>query len=169
METSSRKGFSLIELLVVIAIVGILAAITVGGFNIAREKARFAVAKQEFHNIHNAVQLYITEYGNYPSDAARGVAPAGLAQYLSGGVWPTPPWPGSYFDWDRDDNQGIYQISVRFCPAGSVDTLACQFPEESWASGFNVDSSVYYCISGPCKAHIGQPPSYPGYCIYNCP
>jgi hypothetical protein len=82
-----------------------------------------------------------------------------------------PPSPGSYFDWENWNNpdipgEKIYQISVRFCPAGG-GLGTCKFPNEPWASGFGVDSAVYFCIYGSCRSHEGQPLAYPGYCV-NC-
>lgn len=58
----------------------------------------------------------------------------------------------------------VYQISVRFCPMGGP-LSACRFPRDSWASDFDVNSSVYYCIEGPCRAHGSESFDYPSCCI----
>jgi len=167
------RGFTLIELLVVISIIGILALIVLTSLNSAKEQARIVKTKEEFLSIFEALELYSSSNnGIYPPDADRGL-PSGIEKYLSGGNWPNAPWPGSVFDWDNwapsdlsyPPYSQVYQISVRFCPEGQPDQ--CQFPNESWAQNFDYYSSVYYCISGPCRAHASQPVDHPAYCI-NC-
>lgn len=72
-------------------------------------------------------------------------------------------------DGDPVHDRPVYQISVRFCPMGGP-LSACQFPKESWASDFDINSSVYYCIDGPCRAHGSEPYDYPSCCIGgSCP
>ncbi|MDE2031160.1 MAG: prepilin-type N-terminal cleavage/methylation domain-containing protein [Patescibacteria group bacterium] len=169
-----KKGFTLIELLVVIAIISILSSIIISSLRSARERAYYANALQELNSYRTALEFYASDNnGNYPPDVSRGT-PSGLEKYLAGGALPTVgPWPGSVFDWDNWQNDSgvnntepTYQISIRFCPYGG--TLSqCNFPDEPWASCFNVDSSVYYCISGNCRAQQSQPTTYPGYCV-NC-
>jgi len=61
-----RKGFTLIELLVVIAIIGILAAMVFPVFARARESARKAVCLSNVKNIALAVQMYLSDYGQFP-------------------------------------------------------------------------------------------------------
>jgi len=167
-----KKGFTLIELLVVISIIGLLGSITFVSINSAKDKTYFGIAKTEFRTIETALELYRSANNNqYPPDVARDTAPAGLSQYLGGygnTGWPKGPWPDSLFDWDYWPNGGnpIYQISIRFCPA-NANISQCHFPKDSWANNFDINSSVYYCVSGPCRAHESEAPNYPGYCV-NC-
>jgi prepilin-type N-terminal cleavage/methylation domain-containing protein len=163
-----HSGFTLIELLVVIAVIGILATIVLVSLNSARDKAYEARSKAEGKNIVTALELYASTYGDYPPDTDRDLPP-GIEQYLGAGEWPKAPWPGSIYDWDNWNDpltgEKIYQISVRFCPLGQPDQ--CQFPNRPWAANFDYYSSAYFCISGPCRAHISQPINHPGYCL-NC-
>lgn len=169
-EDTSRGGFSLIELLIVIAIIGILASTVISSIVFAKDKAYFIRAKKEFLTMREALEQYQSDFGEYPDDVSRDIPP-GLEPYLSTGNWPNAPWPGSIYDWDNwddPDNAGekIYQISIRFCPlGGTIDE--CRFPQASWADDFDVQSSVYYCLAGACRAHIGKPIDHPGYCV-NC-
>lgn len=164
-----RNGFTLIELLVVIAIIGILSSVIFLSTRQARDNAYFAKAKKELRSFHEAIELYLNDSGgDYPPDADRDIPP-GLEQYLSSGILPDAAQPGSVFDWDNwedpDTGEKIYQISIRFCPIGRPDQ--CRFPNQDWAEDFDINSSVYYCISGPCRAHIDEPINHPGYCV-NC-
>ena len=117
-----------------------------------------------------ALEMYISSNnnGNYPDDVDRDL-PSGVEQYLGAGQWPNAPWPGSIYDWDNWTDpvtgQKIYQISIRFCPLGQPDQ--CRFPDRPWAANFDYYSSAYWCILGPCRAHISKPINHPGYCL-NC-
>jgi prepilin-type N-terminal cleavage/methylation domain-containing protein len=160
------RGFTIIELLIVIAIIGVLGAYILSSVNDARDSAYVTRAETELENFHDSVQLYRSDHGSYPPDVGRGIPP-GLENYLQSGNWPQGPWPESVYDWDHwtVDGEDIYQISIRFCDQGNPDT--CEFPSQSWASDFGVNSAVYYCVEGPCRSHESEPIDYPGYCV-NC-
>jgi len=163
-----KKGFTLIEILVVVAIIGLLAAMATYSYQRARSAAMVAAAKDELRSIAQSVTLYQNDYSVFPPDTNRDIPP-GLEAYLAPGLWPDAPWPGSVYDWDNwedpDTGESIYQISIRFCPLGEPDL--CRFPQEKWAQYFDIYSSVYYCMGGPCRPHINKPIDYPGYCV-NC-
>jgi len=169
---NQQKGFTIIELLVVIAIIGILSSVVLVSVSSSKQKAYYARSLAEFKNINTALELYKDDNDeDFPGDADRQVMPLGLESYIAGGVWPSAPWPGSYYDWDNwddpeDSNSRIYQISIRFCTSGS--NPVCTFPNTDWAEGFDQDSALYYCVSGSCRAHIDQAISHRGYCV-NCP
>jgi len=166
---SPYAGFTLIELLVVIAVIGLLAAYIIVNLVQSREHAYLARAHAETRSIGQAIELYYSEHDDYPADVSRGL-PNGLEEFLGSGDWPKGPWPGSEYDWDHwddpDTGEKIYQISIRFCPIGG-DLSQCRFPNQIWAENFNVNSAVYYCLAGECRAHISNPVDYPGYCL-NC-
>lgn len=166
-----NRGFTIIELLITIAIIGILASVVMSSISHAKQKAYYNRSLAEFKNINTALELYMDDHDReFPSDVGRNT-PSGLEAYLSGGVWPTAPWPGSYYDWDNwpdpsdPDNTRIYQISIRFCTSGS--NPVCTFPNTDWAEGFEVNSALYYCVEGSCRAHVNEAIDYPGYCV-NC-
>lgn len=163
------QGFTLVELLIVISIIAVLARLIFPVFSMVREDAYLVRAKQEFESIHQSLLLYQSEYGEYPEDADRNIPP-GLEEFLGPGIWPNAAWPDSVFDWDSwedpdDPDKRIMQVSVRFCPVGQPSQ--CKFPKQDWAENFDINSSVYYCIEGACRAHINRPINHPGYCV-NC-
>lgn len=169
----SREGFSFIELLIVVLILGVLATIVLAYVKRGNESTYVQRSKADLVSIYQSLEQYHEDNGVYPQDANRDVPP-GLEKYLAPGIWPDAAWPGSVFDWDNwapgnlsyDPKEQVYQISIRFCPIGGP-LSACRFPDESWAAGFDVQSAVYFCVQGPCRAHSAKPVSHPGYCI-NC-
>lgn len=64
------SAFTLIELLIVVAIIGILAAIALPNFMNAQVRAKVARAQSEMRTIENALQMYQTDRGAYPSQPA---------------------------------------------------------------------------------------------------
>lgn len=173
MKLRRWPGFTIVELVVVIVIIAVLVTIVLVSLSGSQEKTYFTRAQSELTTLANATKLYVLKYNVYPPDVNRGL-PSGIQEFISqtdsSSVWPAGPWPGSVYDYDNWTINGIQtvQMSIRFCPAGAPDTSQCHFPKEPWAANFGVDSAVYYCLTGNCRAHNNQPVAYPGYCI-NCP
>ncbi len=63
----SSRGFTLIELLVVVAIIGMLSSVVLASLNDARGKARDASRKATLRSLQNALELYYSTNGAYPS------------------------------------------------------------------------------------------------------
>ncbi len=60
------KGFTLIELLVVIAIVGFLTSIVFASLSVSRQRAQDAQIIASFKQLQNALELYYSQFGQYP-------------------------------------------------------------------------------------------------------
>ena len=156
-----------------LVVIAILATIVLGALFKARTQTAYSRTVEDMQQISSAMELYYEANGNYPADVNRGL-PTGAEQYVAGGVWPTPAYPNAVFDWDNwsssqlsyPPNEQVVQISVRFCPIGGA-TSTCTIPNEPWAANFNAQSSLYYCIKGPCRAHSAEPTDWPAYCV-NC-
>ncbi len=61
-----KKGFTLIELLIAMAILGILATVGLGSFRTAQMRGRDAERKSDLKQISNALELYYSDYRQYP-------------------------------------------------------------------------------------------------------
>ena len=154
-----------------------MAAIVLTSLSSARAKARYARSQEEFRSIATSLELYASDHGgSYPPDATRAVPP-GLEAYLANSSWPPAVYAGSSFDWDawpagtltyvpNGPGTDVYQISIRFCAPPGPPGI-CTIPTESWATGFDWYSALYFCVAGSCRAHQTQPVTYPGKCV-NC-
>ncbi len=99
-------GFTLVEIMVVIVIIGILAGIV--GVNVISylSKAKVNAAKTQIASLHNAVNMYKIDTGEYPDNAtglsALVVQPPGVTNWNSDGYLdgkneiPLDPWNNEY-------------------------------------------------------------------------
>jgi type IV pilus assembly protein PilA len=67
MIVRKEKGFTLIELMVVVLIIGILVAIAVPVFNVARENAWRRTCQSNLRTLDGAIQSYYSSYETFPS------------------------------------------------------------------------------------------------------
>ncbi len=65
-STNIKKGFTLIELLIAMAILGILATVGLGSFRTAQMRGRDTERKSDLKQISNALELYYSDYRQYP-------------------------------------------------------------------------------------------------------
>jgi type II secretion system protein G len=65
----SKNGFTLVELLVVIAILGVLVSVTLVAFRSSQARGRDAQRKSDLKQISSALELYYSDYGEYPADS----------------------------------------------------------------------------------------------------
>lgn len=63
-----RTAFTLVELMVVLVILGLLASVVTVSVNDYLITGRQTTARSEIAQIANAVELFYTEYGRYPSN-----------------------------------------------------------------------------------------------------
>jgi|GEM_PF-2018583 len=161
-----RRGFTLIELIIAVVLIAILATLVALSVIRLRESAKLSRVSTELGEISSALNEYAQDNNyQYPPDTSRNVPP-GLEKYLAGGVWPISAWPHGQFDWDNwygADGTQVYQISYHIC--GTNDPVSyCSDPV--LFPNFVQDSSIFYCISGPCIPHQNES-TIPGYCV-NC-
>jgi prepilin-type N-terminal cleavage/methylation domain-containing protein len=77
-----RGGFTIIELLTVMILIGILASIALLKYIDLRHRARTAAVVSDLQAVRLAAYGAYYETNTWPSQAAPGVVPAGLVQYL---------------------------------------------------------------------------------------
>ncbi len=161
----TKRGFTLVELIIVIAIIAILATLAVLGVIRYQANSKLTRVTTELNTLATATTQYAEDHNyTYPADVSRGMPP-GLEKYLPNQVWPTSVWPHGQFDYDAwpYNGQQVYQISYHLCGTGDPASTCADpilFPT------FVSDSTVFYCISGPCIPHQDEP-NIPGYCV-NC-
>ncbi len=167
------KWFTLIEMIIVIIILWVLIAALIPKILGVKEAAYIASAKANFRMINGALQMLLSNNGGiYPPDSPRNVLPVTLEPYLN--TQPmnqrAGPRPSSVYDRDnvttpsQSPIQPYIQLGIRFCPiAWPID--ACRFPNEVRASWFDINSSVFFCVNGPCRSHAFEAITYPGKCL----
>ena len=78
MKTNSKKnqrtGFTIVELLTVMSIIVILISLLVPSLNKVKRYAKTVKQKAQFHSIDVAMELYATEFDEYPNSNARDEA-----------------------------------------------------------------------------------------------
>lgn len=72
MLLQKRKTFTLIEMLIVIVIIGILAAALVPRLQSVQGRARDTKRKTDLRTIFNALEIYVLDNSDYPSDRTPG-------------------------------------------------------------------------------------------------
>lgn len=103
-KNKKNLGFTLVELLIVIAIIGIISTVATVSLNEARAKARDAKRLSDMAQITKALELYYTEYGEYPNPQCHDLAAIGGCNSI------TYNGPGiNYSSWIHDltDNMGV--------------------------------------------------------------
>ena len=64
------RGFTVVELLIVIIVIGILATITMVAYTGAQERAEYAHAQTDLKHINDALIIYKSQNGSYPSTSS---------------------------------------------------------------------------------------------------
>ncbi|MBX4205781.1 type II secretion system GspH family protein [Candidatus Microgenomates bacterium] len=82
-----KKGFTLIELLITIAIIGILSTLAMANFFSARERGRDAQRKSDLKSMQNALQLFYSTYGKYPTSSSGSIVGCGTSPAFSSCTW----------------------------------------------------------------------------------
>lgn len=123
---NNKAAFTLIELLVVIAIIGILSTLAVVSLQGARAKARDAKRITDIRQMQTALELYYTDWNEYPSAVVSGGS-IGTASDVYMLVVPTGPTPAdlpcvrsAYYY--KQINGGAGYL-LEFCLSGKTGSL----------------------------------------------
>jgi len=114
-KLKQKAGFTLVELLVVMSIIGVLVTLVAGGFRTAQLRGRDAQRKSDLKNIANSLELFLSDYGQYPADQGGLIL---ACPYLSG-TSTACSWGASEFT----DNRSIYFKLVPADPDPDLDYI----------------------------------------------
>ena len=138
----NSEGFTLIELLVVIAIIGLLATLSMVALNTARQKARDARRMSDIQEIQLALEMYYSDFNQYPTgtlaSATTSLSAAGLSSAVSGTIYmqniPTNPTPtndgacsGSPAYTYTQQGTGSYTLSYCLAASGAATATPAGF------------------------------------------
>ncbi len=135
-----RKGFTLVELLVVIVVLAVLAAIVLPKFMNSGTRGKESALKSDLKLLRNAVSMFHTDTGAYPSslsDLAATTAPAnGLDSTGTSASITATDWHGPYLE--DIPNDPISGSALNYSTtSGSVGKVT------SSASGNALDGTAY--------------------------
>lgn len=175
-----KRGFTLIELLVVISIIGLLSSIVLASIRTAREKAEITALKSNFLSVRNALELYRSDYGDYPESTGESYLPppgSGSINNLFNSLTPylkSPPTIPNYMI----DGDGINHVIYIKNPLNGV-YYTCNDSAIRPTNGYVVvvttmgatislpsDMGKYFPSMYEYEDFIN---SYPGYCLVNPP
>lgn len=100
------SGFTLVELIVIIVIIGILAAITVVGYNGVQHRAADSSTQKALSDAQKSVQLYRVDKGSYPPNLAgtEYIMPSNVAVVL----FTNAPYIPVYENLTSDQNAQLF-------------------------------------------------------------
>lgn len=152
----NRRGFTLVELLVVIAILGILVTIGLVSFRTSQARGRDAQRKSDLKQISSALELYLSDYGNYP-DSVNGAILGCPSTSSVPCVWGDEHLQLTddktvymkLVPKDPDDGRSYYYRSIS---VGSVPNMGFQiFAALENTQDSSLISTVYTCGSVACN------------------
>ena len=117
----AARGFTLIELLVVIAVIAILAALLLPAMARAKAAAKSASCKSNLRQLGIALEMYVTDYGKYPGNAALYEKSSPLSGGAFIAIWGNGMnWLNPYLGSRRDARGQLYvnggERTVLNCP-----------------------------------------------------
>ena len=107
----TRRAFTLVEIMVVVVIIGLLAVLAVAALQRVRERTMISRTASDLRAMAQAFETYNLENGAWPSDAAPGAIPTGMAGRLPA-AWNQPPAVGGLWEWDYEPATPLVSITL---------------------------------------------------------
>ena len=142
---SGRRGFTFIELLVAMIVFSILAGISLLRYKDLRNHAVAAAVAADLNNIRLAAYNHWADRETWPADAAPGVVPPALVQYLPQGFNFTRP--NYTLDWEGGG--GAIQAGVVVTSADPALMVVLGRRLGNNTPFFVIGATLTYVIVGP--------------------
>lgn len=139
----THYGFTLIELIIVIAIIGIMAGLLLPNFMAARTRARDGALKADLKNLKTALQLYYTDYQQFPLSAGANTDIAGCG---AAGTSSCGASSGNAFEAGGNSYMKKFPDSFRYYENTTDDTYVLKVTLEN-ASDEDITKSQSKCSS----------------------
>lgn len=135
------SGFTLIELLVVISIIAVLSVMGLVSYQNATRTARDGRRKGDLSQTRAALELYRTQFNNYPPTSTFSTLASTLktAQYLSDPL-PADPKGPTYTQYN------FTSTGVTYCMCALLEANGSG---NSSNNGCNGNAGNYYCVTQP--------------------
>src|SRR6266853_1605224 len=112
LRMKKNSGFSLLEIMIVVAIIADIVVIAVPSYMRSRQFTQDTRFMTDLRTAVDGFEMYAAERSSYPPNAAPGVVPAGMQQYLSGVDWSNPNTLGGSWNWDNNRNGSVAAVGV---------------------------------------------------------
>lgn len=156
----NKNGFTMIELIVVIALMGILATVGFSAYTASMQTGRDNRRKLDLKNVASALQLYYSDYSNYPAQPTYGNLPSVLSSAASPymKILPVDPkWPGSTSNYQYMSYGGSDPLKPQcYCLSAKLERTTNYKDETNGA-----------CSAAPSHANVA--PNPPSYYLLFCP
>lgn len=138
---SKKRGFTLIELLVTSTIIIVLSAIGMVSFASAGKNARDSKRKADLETVRQALVLYKTEVGNYPTGAYTAATNTLKSQGFLSDPLPRDPKSSNSYDYKVSGSQ--------FCLCASAEGTGTHTKLGTAAGVCTAGTGSYFCVSNP--------------------
>lgn len=122
MKRTAQSGFSIVELMVVVTIIGILSLLSMPSIRQATNRAEATVTANDLKKFGEAVEVYTTESGSYPTNMTYSRIPELVAQYLPK-AWINGDYSWFYINSSRYTYIYVYNLNFTAEQALQLDQM----------------------------------------------